>query len=67
VTGYQAVGQLIVYDEDVTTLGRDWNNPGDDGVMTIASLSLGAGKYYIRVYTASGQHSTALYTLTVTY
>jgi hypothetical protein len=67
VTGYQAVGQLLVYNQDLNTLGMDWNDPGDDGVMTIASLSLDAGKYYIRVYTASGQNTATLYTLTVDY
>jgi len=66
VTGYQTEGQLMVYDEDEITLGRDWNNAGGDGVMTVGPLDLGAGRYYIRVYT-SVTNATSLYTLTTTY
>lgn len=69
VTGYQAEGQLRVYDEGGSPIpgGFDWNEAGGDGVMTTAPLNLDGGKYYIRIYTASGQNTDALYTLTVTY
>jgi hypothetical protein len=67
VTNYQAVGQLLVYDQGWNTLGMDWNDPGGNGSMTVGPLSLGAGKYHIRIYTASGQNTDTLYTLTVTY
>jgi uncharacterized protein YjiK len=74
VTDYQAEGQMRMYDQNESAIGDlDWNDPDDpgdkgDGVMTVGPLSLESGKYYIRIYTApESQHTSALYTLEVTY
>lgn len=68
VSGYQAEGQLIVYDaDDMSVVGSDFNNAGGDGVMQVAVAGLPPGKYYVRIYTASGFNTSSLYTLRVTW
>jgi hypothetical protein len=77
VIDYQVEGQVLVYDESgPPSMASDYNDPdvtgpNGDGVMTIESLGLESGKYYIRIYTApdppENQHTDTLYTLTVSY
>jgi hypothetical protein len=66
VTGYQASGQLFVYDEQLNELGWD-NNPDNDQVLTLGPLNLSQGKYYIRIYTAEPFNPSDLYQLVITY
>ncbi|UCC61553.1 MAG: DNRLRE domain-containing protein [Anaerolineae bacterium] len=66
VQNYQATGDLILYrhrEGDEPESVANWGKGGS--TMTIAR-SLGAGKYYVRVYTTAGKNATHLYTLTVT-
>jgi hypothetical protein len=66
VSGYQASGQLFIYDEQLNELGWD-NNPDNDQVLTLGPLNLSPGKYYIRIYTAEPFNPSDLYQLVVTY
>ena len=43
-----------------------YGEPGHSS-MVLGSHSLGAGKYYVQVYTAQAHSTTQLYRLTVTY
>jgi len=66
VQNYQATGDLILYrhrEGDEPESVANWGAGGS--TMTIAQ-SLGAGKYYVRVYTTGGHNTAHLYTLTVT-
>jgi hypothetical protein len=45
----------------------DYYGPDGHSSMSLGPHSLGAGKYYVRVYTANGHSTTQLYSLTVTY
>ncbi|UCC61552.1 MAG: hypothetical protein JSV36_12165 [Anaerolineae bacterium] len=67
VQNYQATGDLILYrhrEGDEPEFVAQWGAGGS--TMTIAR-SLGAGRYYVRVYTTGGHSTTHLYTLTVSY
>jgi len=66
VTGYQAEGQLFVYNNQLDELGWD-SNPDNDQVLSLSLPNLPAGTYYIRIYTAEPYNSTHLYHLVVTY
>jgi hypothetical protein len=62
VTGYNAEGDLLIYAADNTSdaIGR-WGEGGSN--MTVDLGELEPGRYYVRVYTASGQNSSERYSL----
>jgi uncharacterized membrane protein len=55
-------GQLLLYDENLTVLDRDYD-PSDGWRVT---AQVGPGRYYIRVFTASNFSTQAAYRLRVT-
>jgi hypothetical protein len=66
VTDYSGQGgQLLIRREDTSQLGRDFEV--ENGVLEVALDNLEPGKYYIQLYTESGHHQNALYTLVVIY
>ncbi|MFC2037278.1 hypothetical protein ACFLYD_04800 [Chloroflexota bacterium] len=67
VTNYAAVGQLLVRNESLQEIAKDFNTPPTaDGNMTVPLPGLQPGKYYIQLFTSGGQNESTLYTLTVT-
>ena len=66
VENFSANGDLLIYkDPNISEPVDQWGQGGS--TMTVGPLSLDAGKYYIRVYAASGYNTTTLYTLKMTY
>jgi hypothetical protein len=64
-------GDLLLYGpasgDDCGNLKAQFGKPGHSS-MSVGPHLLGAGKYFVRVYTVSGHYSeTQLYRLTVTY
>jgi hypothetical protein len=67
VTNYAAVGQLLVRNESLQEIAKDYNTPPTaDGNMTVPLPALQPGRYYIQLFTSGGQNESNLYTLTVT-
>jgi hypothetical protein len=56
-------GQLILYDEQLTLIARDYD-PSNGWEVT---GQIGSGRYYIRVYTAGGYSSQVTYKFRVTF
>jgi hypothetical protein len=65
VTDYWAIGQVIVRREDLTEIGKDWEDPVNDGILQVVLPGLSPGKYYIQLYTTSGHNQDTPYTLTI--
>ena len=63
VTNYKASGWLILYNENYTEIGKE---PARNNQIIAGPYNLGAGKYYIRIYTSQPYNSTDRYTLIVT-
>jgi hypothetical protein len=59
---YRANGDLLLYD-DAKNLIAHWGQGGS--TMTIENEPLAAGRFYVRVYTASGHNTAHLYTLSL--
>jgi hypothetical protein len=66
VSGFVGEGQLFVYDQNHNELGWDYD-PENDGILTISTLSLSSGKYFIRIYSEEPYSTSSLYSLVVTY
>lgn len=63
VQNYQANGDLLLYD-DAGHLIAQWGQGGS--TMALRDQPLAAGRFYLRVYTASGYNTAHLYTLSLT-
>jgi len=63
VVNFQANGDLLLYDDSFALIAQ-WGRWGS--TMTIRDKWLAAGRYYVRVFAASGHNAEHAYTLSLT-